>query len=211
MTAIEQPLIKTIYDLFDLVRTRPKLYLGNNGITLTALMAFVIGYESACFYNGIKIDEGTPPYWHFVNWIPHRLFGESNTLPWDIMEDQFGQSVAFSTFFEMLDEFRSLQACLLSSIQPSSQHQLTGKILIHQGNPEDGLHRPVPSNITIVSYPNVLVCFISYEYADRPLYETIEHSLIEALEFVNTDINIEISEWNFTEMGSDRIKMENSN
>ncbi|MCC3408030.1 MAG: hypothetical protein JGK17_21070 [Microcoleus sp. PH2017_10_PVI_O_A] len=208
MTAIEQPVIKNYYDLFDLVRTRPKLYLGNNGLTLTALMAFVIGYKSACFYNGIKIDEGTPPYWHFVNWIPHRLFGESNTLPWDIMEDQFGQSVAFSTFFEILDEFRSLQPCLLASIQPSSKHQLTGKVLIHQGNPEDGWPRYVPSNITIVGYPNLPVCFISYEYADLRPYETVYSSLKTALEFVNIDINIEISEWKFTEMGNDRIIME---
>ncbi|MCC3420159.1 MAG: hypothetical protein JGK24_11125 [Microcoleus sp. PH2017_29_MFU_D_A] len=207
MTAIEQPVIKTYYDLFDLVRTRPKMYLGNNGETLTALMALVTGYHFACFYKGIKLDEGTPPYSHFIHWITYRLFGKPNSLPWDFMEEELGQSAAFSTFFEMLDEFRSLQACLLASIQPSTKHQLTGKVLIHQGNAEDGLRRPVPSNITIVGYPNVPVCFMSYEYADRPAYETMTNSLKEALEFVNIDINFKISEWNFTEMGNARMKI----
>ena len=202
----EKPVIKTNYDLFDLVRIRTKMYLGNNGITLTALMAFVTGYHFACFYNEIKLDEGIPPYSHFVHWITYRLFGKPSSLPWEFMEDQLGQSAAFSTFFEMLDEFRSLQPCLLASIKLSSKHQLTGKVLIHQHNPEDGLSRPVPSNITIVGYPNVSVCFMSYEYADRPPYETIKHSLKEALEFVNRDINIKISEGNFTEIGNVRIK-----
>ncbi|MEG4343183.1 hypothetical protein QUB70_07800 [Microcoleus sp. A003_D6] len=206
MTAIEQPLIKTMYDLFDLVRTRPKMYLGNNGKTLTALMAFFSGYHFACLENKVKLDEGTPPYSHFVDWIPHRLFGKPNNLIWEFMENELGQSVAFSTFFEMLDEFRSLQPCLLASIQPSSKHQPTGKVLIHQGNPEESLPTPVPSNITIVGYPNVPVCFISYEYANHPPDETMDHSLKEALEFFKTDINIQISEWNFTEMGNDRIK-----
>lgn len=206
MTAIEQPLIKTIYDLFDLVRTRPKMYLGNNGITLTALMALVTGYNFACFYNGVELYEGTPPYSHFVHWITYRLFGKPSSLPWEFMEDQLGQSVAFSTFFEMLDEFRSLQPCLLASIQPSSKHQLTGKVLIHQGNYEDSLQRYVPSTIAIFGYPNVSVCFISYEYSSHPPYERMYHSLKEALEFIKRDINIQISEWNFTEMGNARIK-----
>jgi hypothetical protein len=206
MTASKQPLIKTIYDLFDLVRTRPKMYFGNKGKTLTALIAFVNGYYFACGQNGVELDEGTPPYWHFVNWISPRLFGYRSNLPWDVMENELGQSVAFSTFFEMLDEFRTLQPCLLASIQPSSKHQPTGKVLIHQGNAEDGVRRPVPSNITIVDYPNVPVCFISYEYADSPPYETMEHSLKEALEFVKRDLNIKINEWNFTETGNDRIK-----
>lgn len=205
MTAIEQPLIKTIYDLFDLVRTRPKMYLGNNGITLTALMALVTGYKFACFYNGVELDEGTPPYSHFVQWITYRLFGKPSSLPWEFMEDQLGQSVAFSTFLEMLDEFRSLQPCLLASIQPSSKHQLTGKVLIHQGNPEDSLHRYVPSTIAIIGYPNVSVCFISYEYSSDPPYEIMYDSLKEALKFIKRDINIQISEWNFTEMGNDRL------
>lgn len=206
MTAIEQPLIKTIYDLFDLVRTRPKMYLGNNGITLTALMALVTGYNFACFYNGVELDEGTPPYSHFVHWITYRLFGKPSSLPWEFMEDQLGQSVAFSTFFEMLEEFRSLQPCLLASIQPSSKHQLTGKVLINQGNPEDSLHRYVPSTIAIFGYPNVSVCFISYEYSSHPPYETRYDSLKETLEFIKRDINIQISEWNFTEMGNARMK-----
>lgn len=206
MTAIEQPLIKTIYDLFDLVRTRPKMYLGNNGQTLTTLIAFANGYDFACLQNGVKLDEGTPPYSHFVHWITYRLFGKPNSLPWEFMEYRLGQSAAFSTFLEMLDEFRSLQPCLFASIQPSTKHQLTGKVLIHQHNPEDGLCRPVPSNITIVGYPNVPVCFMSYEYADRPHCETRKHSLKEALDFVNRDINIKISEWNFTEIGNVRIK-----
>ena len=59
MTAIEQPLIKTIYDLFDLVRTRPKMYLGNNGQTLTTLIAFANGYDFACLHNEVNIDEAT--------------------------------------------------------------------------------------------------------------------------------------------------------
>jgi len=206
MTAIEQPLIKTIYDLFDLVRTRPKMYLGNNGQTLTTLIAFANGYDFACLHNGVKLDEGTPPYSHFVHWITYRLFGKPSSLPWEFMEDRLGQSAAFSTFLEMLDEFRSLQPCLFASIKPSSKHQLTGKVLIHQHNPEDGLCIPVPSNITIVGYPNVPVCFMSYEYADRPPYETMKHLLKEALEFVKRDINIQISEWNFTAMGNVRIK-----
>ncbi len=206
MTAIEQPLIKTIYDLLDLVRTRPKMYLGNNGITLTALMALVTGYNFACFYNGVELDEGTPPYSHFLHWITYRLFGKPNNLPWEFMEDQLGQSVAFSTFFDMLDEFHSLQPCLLARIQPNSKHQLTGKVLINQGNPEDSSHRPVPSNITIVGYPIVSVCFMNYEYCDRPTDAKVYDSLKEALKFVNTDIGIQTSEWNFTEMGNDRIK-----
>lgn len=206
MTAIDQPVIKTNYDLFDLVRTRPKMYLGNNGKTLTALMAFVTGYYFACFHNGLKLDEGTPPYSHFVHWIPYRLFGKPNNLPWEFMENELGQSAAFSTFFEMLDEFRSLQPCLLASIQPSSKHQPTGKVLIHQGNPEDSLPRPVPSIIIIFGYPNVPICFISYEYANHPPYETMYHSLKEALEFVKAYLNIQISEWNFTETGNDRIQ-----
>ena len=122
------------------------------------------------------------------------------------MENKVGQSAAFSTFFEMLDEFRSLQPCLLASIQPSSKHQLTGKVLIHQGNPEDSFHRYVPSTIAILGYPNVSVCFISYEYSSHPPYETMYDSLKKALEFIKTDINIQISEWNFTEMGNARIK-----
>lgn len=206
MSAIEQPVVNTYYELFDLVRTRPKMYLGNNGITLTALTAFVTGYHFAYFYNGLELGEGTPPYSHFTHWITYRLFGRSNSLPWEFMEEELGPSVAFSTFFEMLDEFRSLQPCLLASIQPSSKHQLTGKVLIHQGNPEDGLHRPVPSNITIIGYPTVSVCFMNYEYCDRPPYEMVYDSLKEALEFVNRDINIQISEWNFTEMGNERIQ-----
>jgi hypothetical protein len=55
---------------------------------------------------------------------------------------------------------------------------------------------------------NVPVCFMSYEYCDCPPAEIMDHSLKEALKFVERDITIQINEWNFTEMGKDRFKME---
>lgn len=100
---------KDIYELLDALRKRPAMYLGNTGKkSFTALVAFVSAL------GVVEVDAGDPCFWRFSRWITGRVCGMSPTLPWDWMDEEWGNEQAFDKFFELLDEYRTCKSVCLS-------------------------------------------------------------------------------------------------
>ena len=109
------PVIENIYDLLDLVRQRPAMYLGS--LSISALSPFITGYQFGHNYGNSDFrGKEEPPFRHFTQWLG-RGFGrdgglasydrilKSEALFVDLDED----AAALDMFFKFLDEFRERQ------------------------------------------------------------------------------------------------------
>ncbi len=95
-----------LYDLLELLRKRPGMYLGKASITL--LDAFLNGYGT--FHE--QIDYGNPPFYNFNDFVG-KFYGKYTTAGWKnlILSDHYGnEQEALDRFFVLLDEFKESAA-----------------------------------------------------------------------------------------------------
>lgn len=97
--------LHTVYDLIDIVRKRPEVFLGSR--TLTGLYHFIAGFEVALHAVGNDLKESAPPFRSFHQWIQRRLDGKQG-VGWhetllEVTRDERG---AFDRFLLEVDEFR---------------------------------------------------------------------------------------------------------
>ncbi len=94
--------IKTIYDLLDLLRVRPGMWIGYSAIT--RLEGFRIGIHAA----HASLETETPPFHSFHDWVAARLGRQKNGHGWSsmLLEVCGDEGAAFERFWIELDAFR---------------------------------------------------------------------------------------------------------
>lgn len=104
--------VNNLYDLLELIRERPALYIGEKSIT--ALSQFISAFQFGLTFGGGKFkEEERPPFRHFNLWLANG-FGRSGgaasfkriLLAEALFVDWNAEEAALDLFFEFLDEFR---------------------------------------------------------------------------------------------------------
>ena len=96
-----------IYKMLDIIRPRPRMYLGKE--SLTKLWWFLFGYQRALEHNSIPFKDRLWGVGRFEFWVLRKYRLPSNTKGYaDIMREKCGgdEAKALAKFFELLDEFR---------------------------------------------------------------------------------------------------------
>ncbi len=96
-----------IYDLFDVLRRKPGLFIG--GPSITALRSFVDGFCTGLYSVGLRLGDEAPSFGDFHDWIAARHDLAESTMGWKniLLQAAAGQEdAALARFFEELDEFR---------------------------------------------------------------------------------------------------------
>lgn len=99
--------IGTIFDLLDLIRMRPGMWIGEPSITRLAI--FVEGFRSGVLAAHASFDAETPPFQGFHDWVAARLGRQKNGHGWcDMILDSTGgnDQAAFEKLWTELDAFR---------------------------------------------------------------------------------------------------------
>ena len=100
------PTKESIFDVLEMVRRKPGLYLG--GKSIIRLQAFLSGYDSGLgrFHAVLSRYEEFHP---FHDWVANRL-GFNNSVPgWCnlILKRSSADETAYDQFFVLLDEFKA--------------------------------------------------------------------------------------------------------
>jgi hypothetical protein len=98
--------IRDVYDLLDLVRERPGMWIGE--CTLPVLRAYLEGFSLALYCAGIAF-KSEPDFDLFQEWVTKRLGLERGEEGWPqlLLDSVNGnESLAFQRFWEEVDLYR---------------------------------------------------------------------------------------------------------
>lgn len=112
-----------IYELIDLIREKPGMYIGDPKIS--TMRAFLNGYELTSMIHNIKGLNVFPPFWYFNEWAIHTYGWRQSTAGWAniiLEENDRDEKKALSVFFDLLDEFKTLKPISIQRLQPGSDH-----------------------------------------------------------------------------------------
>lgn len=99
--------IRTIYDVFDVVKKKPGLYI--QGPSISLLEAFYHGYDNALHAHGVALDTEEPPFHHFHDYVASCYGRDPSAKGWcTILLEECGgdEEEAFDHFFRLLRAFR---------------------------------------------------------------------------------------------------------
>ena len=100
--------IRTIYDLLDLIRLRPGMWIGEPSVV--RLRAFIDGFRTGVRVADYALKAESPPFQQFHDWVAVRHDGRrSNGRGWPevLLEATGGDEAAFDRFWTELDAFRA--------------------------------------------------------------------------------------------------------
>ena len=102
--------IRTIYDVLEVVRVRPGMWIGNPSVT--SLQVFLSGFRAGIDAAHASLEIETPPFREFHEWIASRLGMRMNGKGWATMlrEAHRSEVAALEQFWLELDAFRSASA-----------------------------------------------------------------------------------------------------
>ena len=179
---------KDVYGVLDHLRQRPAMYLGNKGRkSFVALIAFMLGLAFA------EVDGGEPSFYLFIHWIAGRVKGMSSTMPWEWMEEEWGNDQAFDRFFELLDEYRTCErVCVSRAIlrehQPKFYYQesFDGELLI----PEK------PLEVCITQFaPSAVYCLLEIYIGRQEDYIPYQRTIDEVKALTESRWGVSKDEW----------------
>lgn len=98
--------IRTIYDLLDLIRVRPGMWIGY--LEITRLELFIAGFQTGVLAAHASLDDETPAFQGFHEWVAARLGRTKNGHGWSsmLLEACGTEHAAFERFWLELDAFR---------------------------------------------------------------------------------------------------------
>jgi hypothetical protein len=99
--------VRTIYELLDIVRKKPGLFIGEP--SLTALRGFIDGFRYALSSVSNPFEVEDPPFTKgFDDWIAARFGFRESTSGWKnmLLSSLDAEAAAFERFFIELDEYR---------------------------------------------------------------------------------------------------------
>jgi hypothetical protein len=100
--------MKDFYDVLQSIRQRPALYLGQNSIF--SLQAFLDGYYFARRDLDVPLTAQEEEFQTFLQWMRQKFNVETGQL-WAsiVLSHSIDERDAVSQFFNLFDEFRSVQ------------------------------------------------------------------------------------------------------
>lgn len=110
--------INNQFELIELIKKRPALYIGNNQIT--SMRNFLDGYDFACLVNGIEHNNIYPQFWYFHEWAMEKYNWSESTAGWKniiLKENNNDEEKSLEIFFEMIDEFKTLKPISVEIIE----------------------------------------------------------------------------------------------
>jgi hypothetical protein len=104
--SIKDAEIRTIYDLLDLLRVRPGMWIGVPSITRLDL--FIAGFRVGIHSAHASLEDEAPPFQEFHDWITASIGRHKNGHGWsDMLLEACGdEQAAFDRFWIELDAFR---------------------------------------------------------------------------------------------------------
>jgi hypothetical protein len=189
--------VTSIYELLELIRPRPALYLGRQ--SLSALSSFLNGYQAALLHNDLRFDWGwaTSPFHHLHDWAARRFGWPESTAGWCniILAEVKDEGRALDVFFDLLDEFKQRRPALLGSVRLGPRHQPTGVVRRYCGTLEEPL--PPPAAIRVIRYVPDGGCYLYFRYANwlGEQEEGYFSSLAHAIEQVRRESQVKPEEW----------------
>ena len=110
--------INNQFELIELIKKRPGLYIGNNNIT--SMQNFLDGYDFACLLNEIEHNNVYPLFWYFHEWTKEKYNWTSSTAGWKniiLQENGNDEIKSLEVFFELIDEFRTLKPISIEYVE----------------------------------------------------------------------------------------------
>ncbi|HEX8429462.1 hypothetical protein [Hymenobacter sp.] len=104
------------YELLDLIRRRPAMYIGRH--STTHLRCFLDGY-SMCYHTAqLVIHDEVPDFGGFYDWVANKLGYSDSVRGWAnrINEQRQDPEEALWLFYELLDEYRELRPRILAQV-----------------------------------------------------------------------------------------------
>jgi hypothetical protein len=97
---------QSIYDILELVRKRPPIYLDEYSIK--RLRSFLVGYQGGLISQGFEFRDEKPDFHGFNDWVAKRLGFFESTAGWCnmILEKSANERDALEHFFVLLNEFK---------------------------------------------------------------------------------------------------------
>jgi hypothetical protein len=103
--------VATVYDMLEIVRERPAMWIGN--AELERLHVWIQGFRTGTQIAGDPVSVGEPDFDEFHGWVAARLGVASSGKGWArmLLESVSGdQERAFGKFWIELDAFRASRA-----------------------------------------------------------------------------------------------------
>lgn len=100
--------IATIYDMLDVVRVRPGMWIGSADIEV--LFVWLQGFNTGIAIAGDPMTSGAPNFGEFDDWVAGRLGRTKNGYSWAMMLTEAcggDPERAFERFWVELDAFRA--------------------------------------------------------------------------------------------------------
>lgn len=115
--------VNNVFELIELIKKRPGLYIGNNNIT--SMQNFIDGYDFACLVNDIEHNNVYPLFWYFHEWAMEKYNWGESTAGWKhiiLQENNNDEIKALSVFFEEIDEFKKLHPISIEYIELTKEN-----------------------------------------------------------------------------------------
>jgi hypothetical protein len=182
--------VLTTYQLLELVRRRTAMYTGEASVH--SLGSFVAGYAFCQWQAGITVEEETPDFGGFHNWVANKLGFSESTSGWRnmITNQRLDAEEALWLFFQLLDEYRGLHPRILANVA----HEELENIL----QPSKGI-RPAYTSLTIeeVLPAKEWVVLIAKRH-DVILYQRSADSVEKAIQEAKDVFGVALDAWVLT-------------
>ncbi|MEH2296042.1 hypothetical protein [Nostoc sp.] len=188
--------MKNIYELLEMMRPRPGMYLGQR--SLTALRGFIDGYDLASWESGILLEEETPPFRQFHDWIARYYKWNESTAGWKniILREVGDEAKACDVFFELIELFKQRFPVVKYRVFLNPNHKSTGAI--YRRICIDGIYKDLdpPKEIRIVQYITDSG-FYRFDVSQDGEISEIGYFETEklAMEEVNREFEVSLDEW----------------
>lgn len=117
------PKIYNIYELINLIREKPGMYIGDPKIS--TMSAFLNGYELTSMIHNIEGLNVFPPFWYFNEWAMRTYGWSQSTAGWAniiLEENDRDEEKALLVFFDLIDEFKTLKPVSIQRLKPGAKH-----------------------------------------------------------------------------------------
>lgn len=186
----------SIYELLEMIRPKPQMYLGQR--SLTALKGFIGGYDFAKEEKDILVEEEIPPFRQFHDWVARYYKWYESTAGWKniILQEVGDEAKACDVFFELLELFKQRFPVIKHRVFLNANHKSTGAI--HRCLYIDGIEKELdpPKEIRIVQYTTDSGF---YRFDVSQAGEISETGYFEteklAMEEVNREFQVSLDEW----------------
>jgi hypothetical protein len=183
---------KNIFELIDLIQQRTSMFIPDKSID--SLQTYLNGYESCMWVHSI-IEQDVPVFKHFREWLARTFNYQFTSLGWAyaIRQNIDPNQDPLQKFFDLVQDFRKLRPCMITSIKLKPRHQPTGKIVMFG----DGKLMAPPVEIQVIQYKPEELFLLRHHYADR--YEnsfSLFSSAKEAKRWVEEEFQVSSEEWN---------------